>query len=277
MTDFYDHFSKKKPVIFQSGTYPEHHSIAPPFESPLQSEIKKFRQGDCLISGIAPILAALKKHIRALSISLIVQKQNPLNEYTTNDNLFDIFTNPTLESYVKNVVGELLPNTKVSTDVSEIPGHDYYRCTLRIKLTEVTTREEILGILQHQPRVKIAPAEIAISTGEVKQRLQEQHLERGAKLEPIICFSCPGGVQVDDDEAVIKIAIYSKAITVLPNIDSVRALTQNISMLDSMRLTDEQYGFQKGKSDFHEEGRCTNTITQMESTTKSLEKMPFLC
>lgn len=245
LEDFYNHYSKRKPVIFQSGTYPNNTLVSPPFESG-ESELKRYRVGNCLLSGISPVLKLLQNRTRSMALTFVVQRQTTLNEYTTNDNLSDIISNPETDDFLEKNMRELMPELdEFHAETFEIPGHDYYRCNIRIKLAQKTTREEILDELEDCPRVHLAPTSLPISTGQVKQLLKEQIEENGGKLEPIICFSCPGGVEVKGEFLNIKVAIFSKAIAVLPNIDAVRGFCTGMPMLESMRITDEQFGYKK--------------------------------
>lgn len=246
--DFADGFSRRKPIIYQSGTYPSHQLTAPPFEAGKMDEDaeKRYRQGDCLLSGIAPMLYPLREMIEKVDLTLLVQRQKRLHDYTLRDNLSDIIMNPDVENRVKEEVAQLLPEVgseHVQAMVFEVPGHDYYACMFRLRLTQLITREEILALLQHSPRVKVAPDSIAISTGQVEQKLREQHLETGIPLQPIVCFSSPGGVEVSGNEVTLRIALYSKAITMLPNIDTVRGLVRGMPMIEAMRQTDQYCGF----------------------------------
>lgn len=247
LRDFYARYEKEKPIVFQSGTYPLHQPVAPPFEPPVSAS-RDYRQGDCLVSGIAPVIHALRDSIRTIGLTLLVQRQTRLQDYTLRDNLDDIIMNPNLEARVREEVGALLPSIEkeeISAMVFESPGHDYYACIFRMELKEAADQEEILSKLRQSPRVAIAPPSIPISTGQLQQGLREQLVESGTPLQPIVCFSCPGGIEVSGKKVTLRMAFYSKAITMLPNIDAVRGLVKGIPMIDAMKITDKQYGFRK--------------------------------
>ena len=155
---------------------------------------------------------------------------------------------PNLEDRVKEKVSGLLSQLdkkEISAMVFEVPGHDYYACIFRFQSSQPIDRSDILDTLKEQPRVAIAPPSIPISTGQVQQKLREQLMENGIPLQPIVCFYCPGGIEVKNGEITLRMAFYSKLITMLPNIDTVRGLVKKMPMIEAMRLTDEYYGFRK--------------------------------
>ena len=246
MKDFLESYSVRHPVIHQSGIYPKYNLIAPPFEPDPKPANLNYRQGDCLISGIAPILFPFKEIVEHVDLRLLVQRQSRLNDYTLRDNLDDIIINPNLEDRVKDEVSNLMPNVEpgdIEISVFESPGHDYYMCEFKLCFTESVTREEILDKLENQPRVLVAPKEIPISTGQLQQQLREPNMENGSPLQPVVCFSCPGGIKVNGKVVTIRAAFYSKAITMLPNIDSIRGLVRKMTLEKAMRITDCEFGF----------------------------------
>lgn len=249
LVDFYRKYSAKKPIIYQSGTYPLHTPLAPPFEPPeTENGSLMFRQGDCLVSGIAPILYPIRDSVKNIRLGLVVQRQTRLNDYTLRDNLADTIMDPKLENYVKETISGLFSNLgkdDIKAIIFQIPGLDYYLCTFEFDLLEPMNRDQLLGILKNQPRIKLAPPSIPISTGQLEQKLREQHISLNIPLQPIVCFTCPGGIEVEGNKVVIRAAFYSKLITMLPNIDSVRALVRKIRMDESMRQTDKNIGYHK--------------------------------
>ncbi|MBT3704940.1 hypothetical protein HOG17_04140 [Candidatus Peregrinibacteria bacterium] len=249
LADFYRTYSAKKPIIHQSGTHPLHAPIAPPFEPPgTEDGSLNYRQGNCLVSGVAPILNAVRSKITDIRLGLVVQRQTRLNAYTLRDNLADTIMDPTLEEYVKETVSGLLPSLdkdNIEARVFQVPGLDYYLCTFEFNLSESVSRDQFLEILRNQPRIKFAPASIPISTGQLEQKLREQCISLNIPLQPIVCFTCPGGIEVEGQKVVVRAAFYSKLITMIPNIDSIRALVRGISMEESMKQTDENIGYKK--------------------------------
>lgn len=245
LKNFYDDFSRSKPIVFQSGTYPQHHLASPPFgPMPLAEGPYTYRQGDCLLSGVGPLIFPFRERIRKLDLHLLVQRQKRLNDYTLRDNLDDLIVTPGLEDRVKREVHELLPHLDescVEASVFEVPGHDYYLCEVKVRLAEPLTEEDFLETLRGQPRVTVLPPTIEISTGQVQQLIREPLIENGRRLKPILVFSCPGAVRIRDNQLLFRAAFYSKAITMLPNIDTVRSVVRGMTPLEAMRQTDAYY------------------------------------
>ncbi len=245
MKDSYDHFSQSKPIVFQSGTYPRHHLAASPFGlMPLTEGPHTYRQGDCLLSGVGPLIFPFRERIQKLDLHLLVQRQKRLNDYTLRDNLDDLIVTPGLEDRVKREVHELLPHLDescVEASVFEVPGHDYYLCEVKARLTEPLTEEDFLETLRAQPRVAVLPRTIEISTGQIQQLIREPLIENGRRLKPILVFSCPGAVRIRKKKLLFRAAFYSKAITMLPNIDTVRSLVRGMAPLEAMLQTDAYY------------------------------------
>lgn len=248
MRHFLAHYGERRPVIYQSGTYPAHQLVAGPFEPPRNEGDCNYRQGDCLLSGIAPVLFPFAPHIEHIDLHLLVQRQKRLNDYTLRDNLDDGKITPDLLRRVKDEVLQLLPHLEkedVSIGVFEVPGLDDYICDFKLVLDTPQTREEVLHTLKQQPRLFVAPKEIPISTGQVRQRLREPYLENGHPLQPIVCFEHDGGIEVEGRELTLRATFYSKAITMLPNIDAIRALVRGMTLKKAMEQTDQNVGFMR--------------------------------
>ena len=225
--------SYHNPVIHQSGAYPLHTPVVLPF---LPQEAQHYRQSDCLLSGIGPVLFPLRDIIERADLYILVQRQKRLNDYTLRDNLSDISVDPDLEKRIKQSIETLIP-AEVNVVTYEVPGHDHYLCTLQLQLSEAIEKEDLLARYSAMPRIKIAPESMPVSTKNVEQ-LREQYVETGTPLQPIILFPEGRGKRI-----TLRATFYSKAITVLPNIDVARTLVAKMDPLHSMRITDAQYGF----------------------------------
>lgn len=245
LTTVYEENGQRKPIVFQSGTYPHHQLITPPFGEPVKAKaMQSYRQGDCILSGVAPALFGIREHIKHLDLRFNVQKQRPSSGHSTRDDLDAFCMDSEIQDRSLAQLASLFPKLSPKNfDVSviEAPGHDYYFCEVRAVLNKSMTREEFLACVREQPRVAIIPEYIPMDTGQVKKYLLDPAMYSGKKLPPVLVFSGPGAIQTRGRKLIFRVAIYSKMIAVLPNIDSVRALVRRIPFIEAMRQTDDYY------------------------------------
>ncbi|TSC58615.1 MAG: glyceraldehyde-3-phosphate dehydrogenase (NAD(P)) [Candidatus Peregrinibacteria bacterium Greene0416_19] len=244
LAGFYEQYSLTRPVIRQSGTYPAYHSLAPPFEPRLQADAPhQYRQGDCLVSGVVPVLHAFRGDLQHVLMIVAIQKQQRLNDYTLRSNLEEFRIDCRLNAMVERYLRDLMPTTAFRVKTIQVPGHDYYLCDCEMTLRNTIPYDDLIDRLRQQPRLALLFSPMPISTSALQHLIHEQRTENGIPLQPIICFAHRDHLNIDGPQCTLRFAIYSKAITVLPNIDSARALCTRMPMINAMRRTDEYAGF----------------------------------
>src|SRR3989338_230032 len=169
----------KKPVIIQSGEYPYGRLVSPPLIEEGHGNI--YRQGGCILSGVSPVLAALKEEMKGVRIHVLMQYDKKLNDFPTNQKIHSI--------YLDDTSGEILRK-------------------------------------------------------EVQYLLREQAQAIGKSIPPIVVYGCDLDYVVPRENNIrLRIAIYSRMIAVLQNIDAIRMLANGTMPVDAMKITDEYAGF----------------------------------
>src|SRR3989338_6220625 len=223
----------KKPVILQSGEYPFGRLIAPPLISQGNSMI--YRQGDCILSVLSPVLAALDDVIKVARIYVVMQYNHVLNDYTTNQRINSTYMSYDQENQISKEIASLFREREVLLQgISQIPGLDYYTITFNLDTRLNVSWQDIRDRLSASPRILIAPKNLT-STYEIDQFLKEEARTVGKDIPPIVVYDNFSS----GSSARIVATVYSRCIAVLPNIDAARFLSTGGDPLEAMRLTDK--------------------------------------
>lgn len=240
LEDFFADYSRERPVLHQSGTYPLHSLLALPF--PPQPDQRRYRHGDCLMTALAPVLYPFRKDLQSLRLSAVIQRQSPVQGYPTRDHVVGLTKKRVLEVMLERNTSELLGLSEdcVSSDVYEAFGADYYLCNVVLRFLGPVDRNVVLERLRESPRVALLPREIVADTSRMQELLQEHVLYTRGKLAPVLCFTNQADLSIRKGEIHLLLAIDSKQIAVLGNIDAVRTLVRGMDPLASMRETDHR-------------------------------------
>lgn len=232
-------------ILLQSAEYPRGRLISPPIIEPENDATRRepniYRQGDCILSGIVPVLAAIASLARQIRLNVVMQLDEPLNTFPTQQNVVGMYPRRDAANKVEEQLHGLFPGHEIEVDsVIQIPSHDTYTATIHATVPSDTTHEDIKAMLTKSPRVRIAPAHI-LSTPDLDQSMREPANMLGRQISPITVYDAFLETKRRARENVIRIqlAIYSRLAAVLPNIDSIRILGSNISALEAMELTDK--------------------------------------
>lgn len=227
----------KGPVILQSGAKVGS-LISPPLMQPSANGI--YRQGDCLISALIPVISAFNG-LKNIRMHLIKQYGEPLGDYPTYQRLNATYLCPEVVKYLTRELSQLLPKVRLEVEgVYQIPGLIYYTATLILELDQAVSGSDLLNKLNSLPRVKVVGDQIT-STYDIDYYLQTRLQMAGLSLPPIIIYGStlsPGRNEVST-RVYLQLAIYYKLIAVLPNIDALRILCLGEDPLTAMRHTDK--------------------------------------
>ena len=237
----YEHF--KKPVIIQSGEYSYGRLIAPPLIEETKTQGNIYRQGDCILSALSPILTPLKSVARKIRVNILMQYDQRLQDYTTNQRINALYLRDDLERRLEGELKSLFNEQEIIMEnVIQKPGLDYYLATLHLDTNKPISGKDIRQILEERPRIKIAPDGMT-STYEIDHLLREEAHALGRDISPIVLYSSDlNDSQLKKKDIRIRATIYSKLIAVLPNIDAIRILARNMEPLTAMRTTDYYAG-----------------------------------
>ncbi|AEJ00196.1 hypothetical protein Nit79A3_0299 [Nitrosomonas sp. Is79A3] len=232
-----------KYVVFQSGAFPDGSLITPPYLIKDKRE-KFFRQGNCIISALSPIFYALDEMIESAKINVIMQYTGKLLvDIPTNQRIHSTYLADELFLQMNEELGSLFPYKNIRlSDLYQVPSLDYYSMSLHLVLKEKVTKKNIRKILMDTPRIFVTP-DVITSTYEIDHFLREQVKESGNDLPPITVYGCDLADDIRRNEIVIRAAIYSRTIAVLPNIDAIRMLVKDEDPIEAMRRTDTYAGF----------------------------------
>lgn len=230
-------------VLLQSEEYPRGRLISPPRIEPASTDTKEphiFRQGDCVLSGTVPILAALEPIARSVRLNIVMQLGRPLNTFPTSQNIGGMYPRPDEALLVETQLVSLFPDLKPEVDsVVQIPSHDYYTATFTIEVERDITHKDVLKVLANKPRVRIAPSYVQ-NTSDVEQAMREPASLLGRDVSPLMVYSNLTSTRKKGDQTTIRLysSIYSRCVAVLPNIDAARSLARGMDLPTAMRETD---------------------------------------
>lgn len=231
-----------KPVILQSGEYGKGRTMVPPLVREPNNWGKIYRQGDCVLSGVVPVLAPLAPLSEHVIMHILTQYTEKLNDYTTDQRLGTTYIREDVKEQVENELMSLLPNTNmVLLGVSQVSGLSYYTTTLLVETRQPMAGMDLCKVLKNKPRMRVVPE--VRSTYEIAHFHKERMGAFSKEMPPITIFGSDLETEEKKTSFRIGIAIDYKYIAVLPNIDAVRMLVLGLAGEDAMRITDRNMGF----------------------------------
>lgn len=232
-----------KPVILQSGEYGKGRTIVPPLVREPNEWDSIYRQGDCVLSGVVPVLALLASSSVRVTMHILTQYTEKLNDYTTDQRLGTTYIRDEVKEQVENELVPLLPETNiVLLGVSQVSGLSYYTATLLVETKQQMTGKELRTLLENKPRIRVVPK--VKSTYEIAHFHKERMGAFGREVPPITVFG--SDLEAEEKKTMFRIfvAIDYRYIAVLPNIDAVRMLVLGMTGEEAMATTDRNMGFQ---------------------------------
>jgi hypothetical protein len=233
----YEHFTG--PVIFQSGEYPLGRLIAPPILAAAATSQKRYRQGDCIVSALSPILALFQREARCVRIVVHMQYSDYLHDYPTGQRTNATYIRTDLARQFEDELTILFPAQTIEIlTVLQVPGLDYYTVAVELDCVEPLSGETILELIDQSPRIALADRNLR-STYEIDHFLREPAALLGTFFPPIVVYQHGLSPAVGSSSRRIRLqfSVYSRFIAVLPNIDSIRML-RGVNHIEAMQLTD---------------------------------------
>ncbi|MBS1266836.1 MAG: Glyceraldehyde-3-phosphate dehydrogenase [Candidatus Woesearchaeota archaeon] len=226
-----------KPVILQSGEYPDGVLIAPPI---VPETTNLYRQGDCILSGIAPLIDPFREILKGVRVNILMQYGQYLNDYPTSQRVNSTYLNIELANQIEDELGVLLPGKHVVMEqLLQVPALNYYTITLHLETEKPISEKKAAHVLELRPRIMRCEF---TSTYEIDHFVREEANAFGMEVPPIVVYDFHNSERKIKDIKVTA-AIYSRLIAILPNIDTIRIISQNMHPLESMALTDKYAGF----------------------------------
>lgn len=228
-------------ILLQDGATPEGRLIVPPLMVENQgTQTNVYRMGDCILSGIVPLLYPWREMASRIRVHMVTQFDGKEADYLITERAHAFYVRTDLRNKVEDDLSILFPHQEVSVQtVVQIPSLLHYQATLEIDLRRSISHEEVKRLLQEMPRVQVMPAAVS-STYDI-------NLARSFEdtIPPVMVFECALHPCVGERSNVVRIvaAIYYRTAAVLPNIDAIRILTCGTDPIAAMKQTDNDLGF----------------------------------
>ncbi len=235
----YRHFGG--PVIIQSGEYPYGRLLVPPLcDERVEGNV--YRMGDCILSGLSPILASFKEIAERFRVHVLMQYGQKLEDYPTAQRIGATYLNNTLASEVKDGLTSIFPTQEIVIEnLLQVPGQDYYTVTLHLDSKVPLSGDDVREMLRRRPRILVLPKGIT-STYEIDHYLREEARSNRGDIPPITVYDDFDFGPTKTDIRIVSV-LYSRLIAVLPNIDAIRILGRGMDPLEAMKMTDKYMGF----------------------------------
>lgn len=231
----YKHF--KGPVLLQSGEFPNGKLVTAPLVGKIDSD-NLYRQGDCILCGIIPVLAYLAPN--RLTMHVLTQYTEKLGDYPTDIRLRSSYMREDVAKQLSYELSNLFDYELVVMGVTQIPGISYYTITLLVE-TKPLTGLEVKEMLLNRPRIRVVPD--LKSTFEIEQLHKERVHFVDMEIPPITVFGSDLNSTETKTNFKLVITMDYKPLVSLANVDSIRALALEVDPESAMRTTDKNMSF----------------------------------
>ena len=223
-------------ILLQDGATPEGRLIVPPLMGPEIFGERKYRMGDCILSGLIPQIYPFRNIAKKIRVSMLTQYNGRDSDYTIEERVNAVYVRDDLREKVEQDLKALFSEQEVEIEeVIQVPSLLHYKSTIYLELRREMSADEIRIALAEMPHVRVLPENVS-STYDINLARSTS-----ASLPPITVFG--GCIQVRDCSVRIVSALYYRQVAVLPNIDAVRILGRGMDPLEAMRQTDKEMGF----------------------------------
>ncbi len=226
-------------IILQDGASPEGRLIVPPMIAPDTNQGNRYRMGDCILSGLVPLLYPFRDVMQNMRIHLLTQFDGREVDYLITERAHAFYVRDDLRAKVQGSLETLFPNQGVDVEaVIQIPSLLHYQLTLNLEMQEPLSKVEVHERLNSMPHVRLVPNGVT-STYDIN--LARSFSE---KIPPIIVFESSLESRYEKTNTVrIVAALYYRTAAVLPNLDAIRIVSQGMDPIKAMRQTDRDMGF----------------------------------
>ncbi len=228
-------------ILLQDGASPEGRLVVPPLVAREEgARINVYRIGDCILSGIVPILYPFRELAFRVRVHMLTQFDGREADYLITERAHAFYVRNDIREKVERELSVLFPDQEVAVQaVVQIPSILHYQATLELELREPIAHDALRQLFQEMPRVLLVPASVS-STYDI-------NLARSFSdaIPPIMVFEHALHPQTGARSNLVRIvaAIYYRTAAVLPNVDAIRMLTRGTDPLEAMRQTDRDMGF----------------------------------
>lgn len=230
------------PILLQDGAGPKGRLIVPPVLASERAEDGKFwRLGDCMVSGIVPLLYPFHKQVARARLSVLMQYDGREPDYLIPERAHAWYLRDDLREKLRRDLGVLYPRVEVEVaSVVQIPSMLHYEVTVELELYTVTAQEQARAYLATMPHVRILPPQVT-STYELNLVRGESH--DGIPPITVLAASLEPAQGQPSRRVRFCAALYYRQAAILPNVDAIRIAAQGADPVAAMRQTDRDMGF----------------------------------
>lgn len=206
-----------------------------------------FEIGDCNANAIIPVVNALDGIIDKVGIHILMQHGKFFHGRLRDEPVISTYF--TSAKPLQRQVAALLPSFDVAINdlISQVPTLRYYTHTYHIDTTVPVDTEEIIELLNKHPRIRCLPH--ARSTYDIREYDNIIRASGESRLPPIVPIQIRGGDPLNKSKSIdLVVAVDSRRISVLPNIDAARILLWGTDPIEAMRITDKTMRFRDASS-----------------------------
>ena len=242
-SDFAQRASQNNKTIFiQSGENGFGRMVVPPKIGKGGDHI--FEIGDCNANAIVPVINALHEVIDRVGIHVLMQYGRFFHGRLRDEPVISTYF--TSAKPLQKQISALLPEFDITINdlISQVPTLRYYTHTYHIDTQVPVDIGEITSLLNEHPRIKCLTH--ASSTFEIKEYDNIIRSAEGYRLPPIVPIMIRGDQPSQKSKNIdLVVAVDSRRISVLPNIDAARTLLWGIDPIEAMKITDHSMKFRQ--------------------------------
>ena len=227
------------PVMLQSGAAPQGQLFIPPMERP-SGQI--FRLGDCLLSGLVPLLWPFRTELSGInitSLTTIASMPSP-GGYLLPELVTGVKVNRKVTEALMDNLPQLFNCPVKIGEAYQIAGLEYYTVAMTLSFEQQTKVDDLKNIWQQTPRVWLTPeipGLIISSTTSLDYFCGRPSRYLQQPLSPIIIYTDLLKQESDTDVKLV-IVIRHEVITAMSNLDAARMVIRSMSADDAMERLD---------------------------------------
>lgn len=232
-------------ILLQDGAAPAGRLIVPPCMAPQSAEDEKFwRLGDCMLSGIVPLIYPFREQVARARLSVLMQYDGREPDYTIAERVQAWYLRDDLREKLRRDLGALYPRVEVEVaSVIQIPSMLHYSVTVELELHTVTAHEQVRAYLATMPHVRMLPPEV---TSTYVLNLARAESSDGIPPITVLASSLEPVSGQPSRRVRFCAALYYRQAAILPNVDALRIAARSADPIAAMQQTDRDMGFTAG-------------------------------
>ncbi|MDO8504969.1 MAG: hypothetical protein Q7S48_00085 [bacterium] len=227
-------------IILQDGASPEGRLIVPPFPAQGNGDRHFYRMGDCMMSGLIPMLYPFRDEIAKIRLHMLTQFDGREPDYLIHERAHAFYLREDLKEKLARDLSSLLPASHIEVGaVVQIPSLLHYQATITLELASEISGDEVRERLASTAHLRMIPERIT-STYDINLARSFEDV-----VPSVMVFDHALYPRSGERSSTVRLvaALYYRSAAVLPNMDAIRILAQGMDPLEAMRQTDRDMGF----------------------------------